>query len=49
MNAELEKFITRVLSNQIWSKQILLGPKYHEQFRKNDKPPDSCNTFRVLI
>jgi hypothetical protein len=26
-------------------KPILLGPKYYELLRKNNKHPDSCNTF----
>jgi hypothetical protein len=29
-------------------KPILLGHKYYELFRKNNKHPDSCNTFSVL-
>jgi hypothetical protein len=30
-------------------KQILLGPKYYELYRKNNKHHNSCNTFCVLI
>jgi hypothetical protein len=30
-------------------KQFLLGPKYYELLRKNNKHPEYCKTFRVLI
>jgi hypothetical protein len=30
-------------------KPILLGPKYYELLRKNNKHPEYCKTFKVLI
>jgi hypothetical protein len=30
-------------------KPILLGPKYYKLLRKNNKHPEYCKTFRVLI
>jgi hypothetical protein len=49
MNRELEKFIHQVLFNQIWSKPILLGPKYYEIPIKMINTMVLATLFRVWI